>query len=131
MKELALGTQADATAQVDESRLACTVGSGSLPVYATPMMVALMEQAACAAVQDALEEGETSVGTALNILHTAATPLGMEARAVAEVTEVSGREITFHVVAYDHCGKIGEGMHKRVVVRTERFMEKTNGKKAK
>ena len=116
---------------MDESRLACTVGSGSLPVYATPMMVALMEQAACAAVRDALEEGETSVGKALNILNTAATPPGMEAHAVAEVTEVSGREITFHVVAYDHCGKIGEGMHKRVVVRAERFLEKTNGKMAK
>ncbi len=104
MKELALGTKGEAETQVDESRLACTVGSGSLPVYATPMMVALMEQAACAAVRDALEEGETSVGTALNILHTAATPPGMEAHAVAEVTEVSGREITFHVVAYDRCG---------------------------
>ena len=131
MKEFALGTKGEAETQVDESRLACTVGSGSLPVYATPMMVALMEQAACVAFRDALEEGETSVGTALNILHTAATPPGMEAHAVAEVTEVSGREITFHVVAYDHCGKIGEGMHKRVVVRAERFLEKTNGKMAK
>ena len=60
MKELALGTKGEAETQVDESRLACNVGSGSLPVYATPMMVALMEQAACAAVRDALEEGETS-----------------------------------------------------------------------
>lgn len=131
MKEIALGTQADAVVQVDGSMLACAVGSGSLPVYATPMMVALMEQAAYAAIAPALEEGETSVGTALNILHTAATPPDMEAHAVAEVTEVSGREITFHVVAYDRCGKIGEGMHKRVVVRADRFLEKTNAKKNK
>ena len=78
MKEIALGTKADALVDVDESRLASTVGSGSLPVFATPMMVALMEQAACAAIEPALEAGETSVGTALNILHTAATPKGME-----------------------------------------------------
>ena len=131
MKEIALGTKADALVDVDESRLASTVGSGSLPVFATPMMVALMEQAACAAIEPALEAGETSVGTALNILHTAATPKGMEAHAVAEVTEVNGRELTFHVVAYDRCGKIGEGMHKRVVVHADRFMEKTNAKQLK
>ena len=116
---------------VNDKNTAASMASGQLPVFATPALVALMEQAACAAVRDALEEGETSVGTALNILHTAATPPGMEAHAVAEVTEVSGREITFHVVAYDRCGKIGEGMHKRVVVRAERFLEKANGKMAK
>ena len=66
-----------------------------------------------------------------NNIHSSQTPKGMEAHAVAEVTEVNGRELTFHVVAYDRCGKIGEGMHKRVVVHADRFMEKTNAKKLK
>ena len=104
------------------------MGSGSLLVYATPCMVALMEGAACEAIAPALSEEKTSVGTALNISHLSATPVGMEVRAEAEVTEVEGNTITFTVTAYDEKGKIGEGTHKRAIVTAQRFLEKTYAK---
>ena len=125
MKELALGTKGEAETQVDESRLACTVGSGSLPVYATPMMVALMEQAACAALAPFLTEEETSVGCRISVSHTAATPVGMQVRAEAQVTALSGRMVEFSVLAWDASGPIGEGTHTRAVVLRDRFLQKT------
>jgi predicted thioesterase len=104
------------------------VGSGSLLVYATPCMVALMEGAACDAIKDALGEEKTSVGTELNISHLSATPVGLEVRAEAEVTAVDGSTITFQVTAFDESGKIGEGTHKRVLVNVQRFLDKAYGK---
>ncbi len=129
MKEIKVGTKASVTALVDATKLAVTVKSGSLPVFATPMMVAMMEQAACKALADSLEETETSVGTAVSILHMSATPSGVQVTAEAEVTAVSGREITFRVTAEDHSGLIGEGTHKRFIVEEERFMQRTNAKR--
>ena len=82
------------------------VGSGDLLVYATPCMVALMEGAACDAVSEALEEGQTTVGTALNIEHISATPVGLEVRAEAEVTAVEGKVVTFAVSAFDEAGEL-------------------------
>ena len=128
MKELLTGTKASAQTKVNESNTAKTVGSGSLEVFATPMMTALMEKAACTALAPYLEENETTVGTMLNITHDSATPLGMNVTAFAEVTAVNGREICFDVYAEDDKGRIGGGKHKRFLVFADRFMEKTNSK---
>ncbi|MBQ8688397.1 MAG: dihydrolipoamide acyltransferase [Ruminococcus sp.] len=128
MKPVVIGTKGTAEAVADESRLAVTVGSGSLRVYATPMMCALMEEAACRAIEAYLEEGETTVGTSLELSHSAATPEGMGVRAEAEIIEVSGREITYSITAYDEKGVIGTCTHKRVQVGAERFLQKTYSK---
>ncbi len=129
MKPIALGTKGTAVTMVDDSNLAVTVKSGSLPIFSTPMMAALMEQAACNAIADALTEGETSVGTALEIQHTAPTPVGLTVTAEAEVTAVCGREISFQVTARDESGVIGEGNHRRFVVDVKKFMAKAQKRK--
>lgn len=128
MKPVVIGTKGTAEATVDESRLAVTVGSGSLRVYATPMLCALMEEAACKAIEAYLEDGETTVGTSLELRHTSATPEGMSVKAEAEIIEVSGREITYSITAYDVKGEIGSCTHKRVQVGIERFMQKVSSK---
>ncbi|MBQ4641287.1 MAG: thioesterase family protein [Oscillospiraceae bacterium] len=126
--EITVGMKAEVSTLVEREDTAYEVGSGSLLVYATPCMVALMEDAACEAIASALPEDKTSVGTALNIAHLAATPVGLEVRAEATVTEVEGNMITFRVTAYDESGKIGEGIHKRAVINTQRFLDKTYSK---
>jgi len=126
--EITTGMKGTAATTVEREDTAYEVGSGSLLVYATPCMVALMEGAACEAIAAALPEGKTSVGTELNISHLSATPVGLEVRAEAEVTEVSGNMITFSVTAYDEAGKIGEGTHKRALVTEQRFLDKTYAK---
>ena len=126
--EITVGMKGCVSTSVEREDTALEVGSGSLLVYATPCMVALMEGAACEAIAGALPEDKTSVGTALNISHLAATPVGMDVRAEAEVTEVDGNTITFSVAAYDEKGKIGEGTHKRVVITAQRFLDKTYAK---
>jgi predicted thioesterase len=128
MKEITIGTKASAVMPVTEDKTAKTVGSGSLLVFATPMMAALMEKAACEALAAFLEDGETTVGTELNIQHTAATPVGLTVTAEAEVTAVNGREITFKVTARDDAGEIGSGTHKRFLVFAEKFQNKANGR---
>lgn len=128
MKPVVIGTKGSANAVADESRLAVTVGSGSLRVYATPMMCALMEEAACAAIESYLEDDETTVGTYLELQHTSATPEGMAVSAEAEIIGVSGREITYTITAKDTAGVIGTCTHKRVLVGSERFMQKVSNK---
>lgn len=128
MKNLNKGIIGKANTVVDASNTADVVGSGSLKVFATPMMVALMEKAAVNALEDYLEEGETTVGTGINISHVSASPIGIEVNATAEVTYVNGREITFKLSASDSVGLIGEGIHTRFVVNAERFQNKTNRK---
>ena len=123
--EITIGMSGTASTLVEREDTALEVGSGSLLVYATPCMVALMEGAACEAIAEALGEDVTSVGTELSISHLSATPVGMEVYAEAEVTEVEGKAITFKVVAFDEAGKIGEGTHKRFIVNSQRFLEKT------
>lgn len=110
---------------VTESNTALSVGSGSLRVYATPAMLALMEKAACVAVSSLLAEDETTVGTLLNVSHVAATPVGMKVTATAEIVEHEGRKFVLNVEAYDESGLIGKGTHERFVVKSERFVEKT------
>ncbi len=129
MEPIAIGTKGTASVLVETSNLAVTVGSGSLPVFATPMMAALMEQAACVAIADALAAGETTVGTALEISHNAPTPAGLTVTATAEVTAVCGREISYHVSATDGTSTIGEGTHKRFLVDAARFTEKAEKRK--
>ena len=124
MEPISIGARGSAQTVADASKLANAVGSGSLPVLATPLMTALMEAAACDAVAAYLEPTETTVGTALHITHDAATPQGMTVRAEAEVTGVNGREISFAVTAYDEAGQIGTGTHKRFLVEQQRFLDK-------
>ncbi len=126
--EIIVGLKGKASTLVEREDTAYEVGSGSLLVYATPCMVALMEGAACDAIADYLPEEKTSVGTMLNISHLAATPVGMEVHAEAEITEVDGNMITFHVTAYDESGKIGEGTHKRAIITVQKFLDKTYAK---
>lgn len=128
MKEIIIGTKGNAEIIAEKSTLAVNVGSGSLEVFATPMMAMLMEKSACNALADFMENDETSVGTELNIKHISATPESMKVTASAEITEANGREITFKVEAFDESGKIGEGLHKRFIVYSERFTEKAKSK---
>ena len=126
--EITIGMTGQAFTDVERADTAKEVGSGDLLVYATPCMVALMEGAACEAIAEALKETETTVGIALNIEHTSATPVGLEVRAEAAVINVEGKVITFEVTAYDEIGEIGRGLHKRVIVNTQKFLDKAYSK---
>ena len=128
MKEILVGETAEVYTRVTTDKLAIAVGSGSLKVFATPSMAALMEEAACAAVKPFLDENETTVGTSLHIEHTSSTPVGMTVYAEAEIIEANGREIVFKVSARDDIGEIGYGMHKRFVVHADKFQSKTDTK---
>ncbi|MCL2775563.1 MAG: thioesterase family protein [Oscillospiraceae bacterium] len=123
-----LGKTATVKTIVSESNKAKAVGSGSLDVFATPMMIALMEKAACECLANGLEQSQTSVGTQINVSHTAASPLGAEITTTATVEYVFGRKIEFSVTASDGAGEIGSGKHTRVIVDAVRFMEKANSR---
>ncbi len=123
-----IGRKKEVTVTVTEEMLACHVGSGDVKVFATPMMIALMEQAASGCVKELLEEGQTTVGTSMNTSHISATPCGMKVTASAEITSWEGKGITFAVKAYDEAGLIGEGTHSRVIVPKERFEQKAQAK---
>ena len=126
--EITIGMKGEVATLAEREDTALEVGSGSLLVYATPCMVALMEGAACEAIQEALSDSQTTVGTELNIQHISATPVGLEVRAEAEVIAVDGKVITFQVKAFDEAGEIGNGIHKRVIVNTQKFLEKAYDK---
>lgn len=126
--EITIGMKGEVSTLVEREDTACEVGSGSLLVYATPCMVALMEGAACEAISAAIPEEKTSVGIELSISHISATPVGLEVRAEAEVIAVDGSVITFQVTAFDETGKIGEGTHKRALVTSQKFLDKTYAK---
>lgn len=122
--EIEVGRKGVASTLAQREDTAAEVGSGDLLVYATPCMAALMEGAACDAIADCLAQGQTTVGTELNICHTCATPVGLEVRAEAEVTAVEGKRITFSIQAYDEAGQIGSATHTRVLVNAQKFLEK-------
>lgn len=126
--EITVGMKGEVSTLVEKEDTAAEVGSGSLLVYATPCMVALMEGAACEALSPAMSDAQTTVGIELNIRHLSATPVGLEVRAEAEVTAVEGKIITFDLKAYDEAGLIGEGTHKRCIVPIQRFLDKTYAK---
>ena len=113
---------------VTPDKTAKAMGSGALDVFATPCMIALMENTAFESVQAELEEGCGTVGTALNVKHVAATPVGMKVTCDTELVKVDGRALTFLVKAYDACGLIGEGEHERFIISEEKFQAKTDAK---
>lgn len=121
---ITIGLIGEQTTTVTETLTAQTFGSGSLPVYATPALVALMEAASVAAINQLLPADQTSVGTSISIKHLAASALGQTIRARAEVIQVEGRQITFTVQARDSKQLIGEGTHIRFIVDIERFMKR-------
>ncbi len=125
---VSVGMRGRCEAVVDEKLTAQAAGSGTLPVFATPWMCALMEKAAWTAVAPALSPGESTVGTKLNISHLSATPIGIKVWAESEVTLVDGKRIEFTVTAYDEKGQIGTGTHERFVVTDQRFLAKAAGK---
>lgn len=126
--QIEVGTSYTATTTVNKSNTAKAVGSGSVDVFATPMLVALLEEAAAKCIEDVLDTGQTSVGTHIAISHSGATPIGMQVTAVATVTAVDRRRVEFETVASDASGEIGRGLHTRFIVDTERFTEKAYGK---
>lgn len=125
-----IGEKYEVEITVTDEITAKSMRSGSLPVLATPFMVALMEQAASELCDKYIEEGLSTVGTALNIQHLAPTAVGAKVRAVATVTEYDGRKICFDVEAYDEAGLIGKGTHERFTIKIDKFMQKTAQRKA-
>ena len=128
MKQIITGTTNKSKVTVTKDKLASSVGSGAADVFATPMMIALMENSAFENLANFLDEGETSVGTEISVSHTSATPFGMEVYAVSTITAVGGHKIDFKIEAYDSCGLIGEATHSRFVVNSEKFIAKANSK---
>ncbi len=122
------GLKGETELVVGEEHTALSVGSGRVHVFATPLMIALMEKAAVVATEEALAPGQQTVGVHLDVRHIAATPVGMTVRAVAELVKVEGRTLTFRVSAMDDKEPIGEGMHQRAVVDAERFSARMQAK---
>ena len=127
---LETGIQGRAETLVSKENTAASMGSGNLEVFATPYMVALMEEASQRSVVPFLGEGESTVGTKLCVSHDAATPVGMKVWAESTLTEIDGRRLVFEVRAFDACGPIGQGTHERFIIRRQRFLEKVEAKKA-
>ena len=125
---MTVGLKHTVTDTVTKDNTADKVGSGLLPVYATPSMIALMEKCASECVAPYLEEGKASVGTMLNVKHVAASPIGIKISCTATLTEIDGRRLVFSLEAFDENGLIGEGTHERFVIDTERFMAKCQSK---
>lgn len=125
---LVLNKEGTAGTVVDQSNTAKTMGSGSLEVYATPALCALMEKAACNCIEGCLEEGKTTIGTKLDISHLAATPIGMTVTCTARLIEIDNRRLLFEVTASDGVDTIGKGTHERFIVDAVKFMGKASSK---
>ena len=125
---IVIGTKCRLEQTVTRELTAGAICSGALPVFGTPFMAAMMENAAMTALQSFLGEGQGSVGTAMNITHDAATPIGMKVWAQAELTAIDRRALTFSVTAYDEAGPIGKGEHKRFLIDDAKFLAKAQGK---
>lgn len=125
---LHIGMTYEVESTVHSGNTAIALGSGDLPVLATPAMIALMEEAAMKLAAAKLPADATSVGVMMQTTHSAATPLDMKIRATAELTAIDGRKLTFAVAAYDTAGSIGSGIHERFIVDREKFMRKINAK---
>lgn len=128
MKEIQIGIMKEMKMLVKEEHLACNVGSGDLPVLSTPMLIAFMEKASSACLETFLEEGESSVGTLVNVQHLAATAVDRQVKVHAEIVEVDRKRVVFYVEAYDDKQRIGTGSHERFIINSEHFMNKTNQK---
>ena len=128
MKEVIIGTEFVSNTIVTENNVALTVGSGEAEVFSTPMMIALMENAAYLCLKPFLDEDETSVGIKIETTHESASPIGLAISARAKITEVSGKIVTFEVIASDAFGVIGRCLHQRAVVNAEKFVSRANAK---
>ncbi len=122
------GIRGEIGTMVTAELTAAHIGSGLVEVYATPQMIALMENTAQQSVSAYLEEGWITVGTEVNIRHLKATPVGMKVRCESELTAVDDRSLRFSVKAWDETGLIGEGTHNRFIVNSEKFMAKLKGR---
>jgi fluoroacetyl-CoA thioesterase len=127
---LSPGLIGELTITVAASTLASAVGSGGIDVFSTPSLIALMENAAQSAVQPLLPPDQTTVGVRVDVRHLAATPSGVQIRARAELIEVDGRRLVFHVEAFDTHEKIGEGTHERMVVDPARLLARAQAKRS-
>jgi fluoroacetyl-CoA thioesterase len=128
LSALKAGLKGTAQTLVTPGRLATAAGSGNAPVFASPMLIALMEGACVDCVEKLLPDAHQSLGTHLDVHHTAPTPLGRTVTATAELTAVEGRKLTFTIEAHDGIEKIGHGRHIRVVVDTPRFLARVAAK---
>lgn len=128
MKPLQTGIHGKATVRVTDANVASSVGSGAVDVFSTPSMVLLMEEAAVDALRPYIEEGESTVGSAVNVRHISPTPIGLEVTATATLTEIDGRRLVFQVEAHDGIDKIGEGTHERFLVSVDRFITRAREK---
>lgn len=125
---LQVGMKLEKEWEVTPQRTAAACGSGSLQVFGTPFLVMLWENTACELLQNELDEGTTTVGTSVEIQHTAATPMGAKVRAVVELTAIDRRALTFSVEAFDEGGSIGSGTHQRFIVESEKFLKKAQSR---
>lgn len=126
---ITVGLKGRAEAVVSEHNTAQAACSGALPVFGTPFMCALMEEAAWKSIAPQLEAGQSTVGTKLNVSHDSATPVGLKVWAESEVTEVDGKRIVLKVSAYDEKGLIGQGTHERFIITDERFLARAAKKR--
>ena len=124
-----IGITGKQTITVTEEKTAQAMGSGTLPVFATPAMIALMENTASKSVEAKRDEGAGTVGTLINVKHVAATPVGMDVTCETKLVEVDRKRLVFEVKAYDAAGVIGEGTHERFIIDNERFLAKAEAKK--
>ena len=123
-----LGIKGRQETTVTSANVATNVGSGMVKVFATPMMISLIEKAAVLSIEPYLEDGQSSVGTHINVSHCSATPMGMTVWAETEVIEIDRRRVTFSVKAFDERGLIGEGTHERFIIDVEKFQAKAENK---
>lgn len=126
---LTVGMTSEKSELVSEDNTAIKYGSGSIAVYATPAMVGLMEGACVDAIDHLLPEGSSTVGISIDIRHSAATPIGMKVRALAELVEIAGKRLVFRIEAFDEKEKIGEGIHQRYIIDVAKFLQKCNAKR--
>lgn len=125
---LGIGIRGTKTVKVTDDNTAMALGSGTLPVFATPAMIALIEGTAAGSVAPELEEGTSTVGTHLDVAHSAATPVGMDVTCETELIEVDRRRLVFKVVVFDSKTEVGSGTHERFVVDNAKFMSKASSK---
>lgn len=126
--ELKVGLTGRADALVTSDKTAAACGSGSLPVFGTPFLLALMEEATCNSLEGRLEDGRSSVGVSMEVQHSAASPVGIKVWAESELTKIDGKMLTFTVTAYDETGVIGTASITRCIIRSESFVARCNAK---
>ena len=127
---LKIGVRGEKSVAVAMENTAAALGSGCLPVFATPAMITLMELCAAESVGDFLDDGQSTVGTRIDVKHLSATPVGMKVRCETELVEIDRRRLVFTCKAFDKAGLVGEGTQERFIVDNEKFMEKAGQKKA-